>query len=241
MQSTGTIETKTRTVAYDTGGFRGTTDFMIESDPTLRPAPQAYLVHQQPGWTLQTHFHLEEQFQVVLGGSGLLGPHSLAPICIHYASREAGYGPLVAGPRGLDYLTLRCAGDLSVWYLPEQREKMRRNLRKHQETVGPVAVSTPEQLASRSGVSIELLIPPEESGLAGWVLRLGPDAEIEAPVHQNGGGRYYVVISGTLLHETTLSTPACIFASREEAPLSLCAGCGGLEILLLQFPVRALE
>ena len=241
MQLTGTIEAKTRTVVYDTGGFRGYTDFMIESDPALRPAPRVFLVHQQPDWVLRTHFHLEEQFQVVLGGSGSLGPHPLAPVSIHYASREAGYGPLIAGPKGLDYLTLRCAGGLGIWYLPEQREKMRANLAKRQEHVGPVAVSSPAQLALRTQTSIEVLIAPEDSGLAAWMLRLGPGAKIKSPVHENGGGSYCVIVSGTLEREKTLSTPACIFTSPEEAPLSLCAGSGGLEMLLLQFPARALE
>lgn len=43
------------------GNFRGYTDFMFESVPGEPLGPQAFLVHQAPGWVLPVHFHMQYQ------------------------------------------------------------------------------------------------------------------------------------------------------------------------------------
>ena len=85
MERIGTVERKTRTRVFDEGHFRGHTEYLIESEAGPRPAPQAFLVHQRPGWVLPVHYHLEEQFQVVTRGSGRLGRHSVG--LVHPAGR----------------------------------------------------------------------------------------------------------------------------------------------------------
>lgn len=241
MQVNGTINAQTLTRVYETGNFRGHTEFIMEGETGARPSPHAFLVHQQPYWILPTHYHLEEQFQVVVGGSGTLGRHPLEPISIHYASREAGYGPIVAGPTGLDYLTLRSVTNLGAFYLPEERAKMREGLSKRQESAGPVAVSPSELLAARTQPSIELLIAPDDSGIGAWVLRVGSGGVLRAPAHGNSGGRFHVVIGGTLAQDKPLGASTCVYTSPDEAPMELLAGSGGLEILVLQYPASALS
>ena len=48
--------------------------------------------------------------------------HPLGLVTVHYSSPEAGYGPIVAGPEGLEYLTLRRVSEQGAFYLPDERE-----------------------------------------------------------------------------------------------------------------------
>ena len=104
---------------------------------------------------------------------------------------------------------------------------MRKGLVKRQESVGPFAISAPQSMASRFQPSIEVLIAPDDSGIAGWLLRIAPRNFLRAPVHANSGGRFHVVMGGTFLHEGSLQAPGCVYTSPEEEPLSLQAGCAG--------------
>ena len=211
MERVGTIENKTRTRVFFEGNFRGHTDYLIESEAGARPAPQAFLVHQAPGWVLPVHFHLEEQFQVVTGGGGLLGKHDISPLTIHYASRESGYGPLVAGADGLDYLTLRAVTDPGAWYLPESREKMRRSLKRRQVKLGPISIPAPDDPALRGEGRVEVLLAPEESGLAAWLMVLPPEGQLRTPAPADSGGRFHVVLRGGWVRsDGDLGPGACI-------------------------------
>src|SRR5678816_3651970 len=70
-------------------------------------SPTVFLVEQAPNVSLRTHFHRQNQFQIFVRGSGTIGRHPLGPLMVHYAGAYSGYGPLVAGPEGLAYFTLR--------------------------------------------------------------------------------------------------------------------------------------
>lgn len=241
MERIGHVPAKTRTRRFDEGNFRGHTDYLIESEAGARPAPQAFLVHQAPGWVLPPHFHLEEQFQVITRGSGTLGKHAVAPITVHYTSRETGYGPLVAGAEGLDYLSLRAVTDPGAWYMPESRDKMRRGLRKWQTTLGPLDADAPGPLDSTLP-STEALLPMDQDGLAVWLMRLPAQARATAPHPPQGGGRFHVVVGGTLhLAGVELGHAACVWRDAADAAMDVCAGPAGLALLVLQFPAQALE
>jgi hypothetical protein len=242
MERIGTVETKTRVRVFDEGNFRGYTEYLIESEPGTRPAPQAFLVHQRPGWVLPVHFHLEEQFQVVTAGGGTLGRHPLAAITVHYSTREAGYGPLTAGPEGLDYLTLRAVTDPGAWYLPESRPKMRAGLRRRHVTAGPLSMLSPSELAAQVRPETLEVIAPDAEGLAGWLLRLPPNGHCEAPPQVRSGGRFHVVVGGALMEGTHLLVRnACIWRDSDEAPPNLRSGPDGAEVLVLQYPQAALR
>jgi hypothetical protein len=231
----------TRTRVFDDGNFRGHTDYLIESEPGTLPAPQAFLVHQQPGWVLPAHFHLQEQFQVVTRGGGTLGRHAVEPITVHYSSREAGYGPLVAGAEGLDYLTLRAVTDPGAWYLPESRARMRSGLHKRQATVGPIVVQPTAARSALAAPQAEVLIAPDAHGLAAWVLRLPPATACDAPAQQASGGRFHVVVGGALMTDAgELGPPSCIWRGSDDPPMAVLAGADGLELLVLQYPWAAL-
>jgi hypothetical protein len=242
MVVSGTLEERLIHRVFANEKFHGETEYMIESGPAQGIAPQAFLATQAADWTLPVHYHLQEQFQVVVEGSGKLGPHRLQPLVVHYASREAGYGPVVAGQAGLKYLTLRAISDAGAWYLPEARERMRRDLRKKQLHAGPWQVSPSHDLLALAEPQVEAVIPPQEDGLAGWIVRAGPGQVCDEPVHAGGGGRFLVVVAGQIeLGGRRLGRLACTFASREEPAVRLHAGAQGAEILVLQYPHSALE
>lgn len=218
------------------------TDFFVARDNEL-PRAQAYLVDQKPNWVTPSHFHLEHQFQVVTAGSGFIGKHAVRPFAVHYASPEAGYGPITAGPEGVAYLTLRAMADTGAWYLhkPEQRARMRRGLKKRQEYGAPETMISPEELRSLAAPFIAELIAPRESGLAAHLARLPPDATLTLPWQHPHAGRFYVATGGSMrVAGRELRAIATVFASFDEA-FALTAGRDGLEVLVLQFPRDAIQ
>lgn len=216
---------------YDGPAFAGTVDRYFGSDTVVeRPGPQAYRVRQSPGWVLPLHFHFQDEYQVVTGGSGMLGTHQLARGAVHYASREAAYGPLVAGPDGLEYFTLRRNGDIHTCYLPEARDRMHLGLAKRQ-----VVAACPALKELRACAEV---IPPQEDGTAAWLLRLPAGDGLEVPHAAEGGGRFYLVMEGVFVLEGhRLPEQACLFNEAESAAPALVAGVDGAEMLVLQFPL----
>lgn len=207
---------------------------LIESaQPGL--APNAQMVEQQPGWVLASHFHREYQFQIFTAGSGTIGAHAIEPLTVHYTSPESGYGPIVAGPHGLSYYTLRPTAPAGACYLPESRESMRRGLRKRHAMAHLRATSPMPPMGSES-VRITECIAPDDEGMASWKLSAAPGAACPAsrlsPVH----ARYYYVISGAMdVGNEALESGSVVFV-HDEPDFQLRACGAGLEVLALQFP-----
>ena len=221
-----------------TDTFDGEIVDLIDTYAAANPVAQAFLVKQKPDWVLPPHFHDEHQFQVIMSGSGTVGRHAIAPLHVHYAAPETGYGPITAGPDGLSYLTLRATGDTGAWYLhkPGSRERMRRELKREQHYGAPSAVIGAAVLASLHEVAVEELIAPRADGLAAHLMRLPPGRSTTLPAAHPHGGRFYVVTAGVMQHaDAPLCAPAVLFASADEV-LTVRAGNQGLEVLVLQFP-----
>src|SRR6185436_10600992 len=133
-----------------------------------------------PNTMIRSHFHVQDQFQVVAEGGGTLGRHAVAPIHVHYASRHTGYGPITAGDQGLSYFTFRAVTTPYAYFLPESRDQMenlpRRNLLGH-----PVALSSAAALGGRTEAAVEAIIDPQPDGVAGWLFRVPPDNAFVPP------------------------------------------------------------
>ena len=216
------------------------TDLIVPDDSAPAPRPQAFLVEQTANWTLPTHFHQEHQFQVFVAGGGTIGRNPVAKLAVHYASPHTGYGPLVSGAEGISYFTLRAVGDTGAWYLPEQREALLLRISKQQAHGQPGSSIEPQQLKTLNQPFQEVLIEPQEGGLAAWLVRLPADGRAEPPaLAETGGGRFYVVTQGSLHNAgEELDALATAFVSSDEA-FELRAGAAGLEVLVLQFPAVA--
>lgn len=211
MIQTGTLQTARAVTFPDHKYFRGSIDFLFEGDRDGDRVPQAFLVHQEPGSVLTAHYHLEDQFQVFVGGAGKIGAHDISPVSVHFASRESGYGPLVAGPSGLDYFSLRAITHRGVYALPESRAQMMPGLKKRQKTV--------EHVSFEDFPDCRPIVEPDDSGLGAWRVSAAANEQVRLPRHPGGGGCFYVVSAGSVQQgQACLPVHACVFASPDEAP-----------------------
>jgi hypothetical protein len=190
-----------------------------------------------PGSSLKPHFHRAHQFQVVTGGDGFFGKTPARPLMVQYAGAGTPYGPLLAGERGLDYLTLRNTYDPGSRVMPDSRLELKEYVRKPRQRISEIVpLATPDQLKKLKAEQSVDVIPQEEDGLAGWVFRYGPGAPVEGPDPSAGGGQHWVVLSGGLLVDgATLEEGTPIFVEPGDDPLTAKASAGGCEVLALQY------
>ncbi|MCZ6557617.1 MAG: hypothetical protein O7A69_07545 [SAR324 cluster bacterium] len=200
-------------------------------------APQAFYVEQFPSTVVPPHFHEVNQFQVVVGGGGILGKHGLRPVAVHYAGGHTGYGPLTADTEGLNYFTLRPCADHGAQFLPQCRDKIRYSPIRRNAFGSEIEPWVEQALKGLSVPRLETVLDGYDDGLGAWLLRLGAGATARAPGRQQGGGQYHLVLNGSLRHgEEILARHACLFVSADEAPQQVTAGAEGLELLILQYP-----
>lgn len=237
----GTLANPISTKQANDSTLKGQVDYLFKSEPGARPAPQAYLVSQTAGWSIPTHFHLEDQYQLVIGGAGKIGVHPVRRGALHFASRHSGYGPVAAGSEGLSYLTLRAVTDSYLWELPENREKNLRELPKRQATVEPKVFSG-EQSRANDSLYVEEMIPPDGSGLGAWFLSSNQAEAISLPDQVSAGGRFLYVFEGSFTDgEHEFSAGSCIWLNPDESLESCQSGNNGVQICIAQFPRTALE
>ncbi|MCC2676818.1 MAG: hypothetical protein K0R58_3765 [Ramlibacter sp.] len=198
-------------------------------DPIL--SPTVFLVEQPPHATLYSHFHGENQFQVVVQGSGTIGPHPLQPLTVHYAGAYTGYGPIVAGDEGLFYFTLRPVFEAGS---KKTVEEMVRGPKRHM-TSAPHDELDAAALKAIAATEAHELIALQGDGLAATVLRLPPDASARGLDPAKGGGQFFLVLGGSLqFQDHSLKRWETVFLSADEQPLEIRAGGDGLELLCLQ-------
>ena len=210
-------------------------DFLSEEAPRGTRRGNGKLVEQEPGTTLHAHFHYVNQFQVVVGGSGAIGRHQVRPLTVQFAGAYTTYGPLRAGPDGLDYLVLRDAINPGLRLMPEEVAAMDRSVKRRYFMSDPIL---PTPSAASAGETV--VHAPEPDGLAASVLYLAPGSSYRASRPELGGGQFHVIASGTAACGGALYEPlCCIFSPNEEAPLELAAGPDGATVVFLQFPSAA--
>jgi hypothetical protein len=143
--------------------YLGTTRYnMAPGTPDPAPDalfPMAFLVEQDPGGTANAHFHRQDQFQLVVGGYGMLGRHEVRPVTVHFTGAHTAYGPIRASEdEGVAYFTLRNGFDPGARFMtiPENRVALRTIPgRRHRESVaGPLGnpgASAENPVRSRPG------------------------------------------------------------------------------------------
>src|SRR5262245_32252504 len=105
-----------------TGGVQQTRFFGFRDNPDL---PYAQLNCENPGRRSSSHFHIVDQFQVVVDGKGTLGKHQLAPYGVHFSRAYTPYGPLVADAKeGFSFIVMRAHPDPGSQHLPKALDKL---------------------------------------------------------------------------------------------------------------------
>jgi hypothetical protein len=215
----------------DTTFFKG--EWMeCGQDPTL--SPTVFLAEQPANYKLMPHFHRQNQFQLFVAGSGSLGPQSADPVTVHYAGAYTGYGPVVSGPDGLQYFTIRPVFDTGFISATQAREKMVRGPKRHaQAALGPAW--PPERLALLQQVQESFAIAPDH-GLAVQHLRLPPDAAWPLQAVSGSVGQFVFVLSGSAgIAGQALAPWESAFVGAQDAAEAR-AGAGGAELVALHCP-----
>jgi len=212
---------------------------LFRESPGGADEPSASLIElRKPGAVIKPHFHLVDQFQVVVGGEGRMGKNLLTPVSFHYADAYTPYGPIIGGPMGIQFLTLRAHTD-KTWshYMPESRHEMKR---KAGRGLACKVEMDQGQTLFRSGSSVlDTLWEVHDDGLAAFMLRVGPGVSATGPDPSIGGGQCLAVLNGSLIYQDEeLPLWSCLFVTPDEGPPGLTAGPSGFDALVLEFPKR---
>jgi hypothetical protein len=234
-----TLAQQTRHQRVLDNGFRFHRSEWMQNGRGPGLSPTVFLVEQPPHSMLAPHFHACNQFQVIQDGSGTLGPHSVGPGSVHYAGAYTGYGPLVAGPAGLSYFTIRAGYETGANFLPAARDRLRRGPKRHAQ--GPA--HPPWSIAALRGLAsacrVPLIAPHDD--LDAHAVQLPPLAPLE-PDEPGGSGQFQLVLAGTLATpQGTLRAWESRYLSPGEDARGCTAGECGLHLLVLQMPAPAHE
>lgn len=207
-----------------------------------KPDLQAFRIDMSTNMILESHFHIVDQFQIFMAGSGTIGRDRADMITAHYADHHTGYGPLVAGEQGMSYLTLRSKTDAGLIKLstPNVRELLEPTKRRHRVS-SKVVLSIPPVLQHRDEVGIESVMEERagDDGMRVLVYRMGAGMEAQAPETAATGGYYTIVMNGSLVHEGAEYLPwSLVWTSHTDAAPMLRAGEKGLEAMIAVFPTQ---
>lgn len=190
-----------------------------EEQSAPHPGPQAFLVKMPPNSEIRPHFHAVDQFQIVTHGSGRVGHDTVGLTDTHYADAYAVYGPIIAGPEGLDYYVLRAEADNGAYYMPESRKDRRRSRGRH--------------AIVRDGTDSDLL--REDDGLQGTFVRLSPGEQFDTD--RTGGLSTFVLVEegNCLLADKPVPTGGLLYGGPRDPRPMLRAGDAGCLLLVMSF------
>ena len=229
---------KPRESIHPTTGMRYLiSDFF--GDHTARgEGPQGFLVEfPNPGGHIRPHFHDVNQFQVVVEGNCRVGTHPAASVAVHYADAYTTYGPIVAGDQGFSFFTLRAESTRGSNYMPESKHLLTR--KRGRELAYHISEGKTDG-ANGDACAVTPLIAQEVDGLTAALIALAPGAKGWGCSPRDGAGQYYLVVSGSLLHNRKeLGRLSLLFLSPEDNAPELSASGEGATVLCMQLPRQA--
>jgi hypothetical protein len=205
--------------------------------PEIKTGPQAFLVgRKDEGAMFKPHYHPVDQFQVVLGGGCRIKRQPLVPGSFHYADANTPYGPIVTGPDGLEFMTVREQLTNVRVRLPEGREGISRVGRNIVAHVRP-RWHTNDITGSRDVIE-EVVVPAEEDGLEVKAIHLRQSTTFDDDTAPRGR-RFVVVLSGSVRHEhRAFGRSSVFFTEAGETGCSFTGEADASTLLVLRFPTR---
>ena len=230
MQAVANLEARVKEIVRKDGIGRRR-DY-IGSPGTVDNSPQAFLVERPyAGARINPHFHDVDQFQVVVKGDGRIGKKEVKPVTFQYADAYTPYGPIVARDDGISFFTLRNVASGGHFVMPGSKHLMA--CRAGRNIAGVFEVG--KRPMKDGEVAQEPLMEAQPDGVDAVGIRMGGNAQAQAPVSV-GGGQYILVCAGTLLQDGKEMTGDSLMRveAGEPAPL-LKAGANGADVLIMQF------
>jgi hypothetical protein len=223
------------------GGHIFRSDLIPETGDAESDTPNCKPIEQQAHGILQSHFHIVDQFQIMVAGGGLLGKHQVWPYTVHFAAKHTGYGPITAGEQGLHYMVFRLGKDAGAGYLPEQRGDMKDLPRRH--VMGPpVGCLTDTQRLALTGTVEHKAIALQADGLFATAYQTPAQQTIIGAAPSTGRGQFAYIAAGSVqFGGQTLEAGTAIFIAPSEPCMALTTGPLGAEILLMQFPHNSVQ
>ena len=203
-------------------------------------SPHASLNQHDKGYCIHPHFHIVDQFQVIVEGGGTLGRHELTPNCVHFTRAHTPYGPITARAEdGLGFFVMRAHRDIGGQRVPKELDQLKAVPNRQPWQISSRA-AFPVLQAGKTAPDVMLQEVPgikDEQGLAAYTFSMKPNAKASAPDPSHGDGQYLVLLKGSLFHDNK-EHKACalIFVYPNEGSFQLHAGAQGLEGLVLNFP-----
>lgn len=219
------LEARTRVEGYPT--FKR--DYFVRAKGGEEPI--GFLVEQDPHAVIHPHFHELDQYQVIIRGGGTLGKQEVGPVTVQYAAAHTGYGPIVAGDKGIFYFTLRPRGgtDTGPWYLPESKDRQREGGRPRARVGRVEPVESPTTAATAE------VVPSEDDGVRSDAVVVPPGETWEGWDDDHHGPAYLLVLSGSAVVDGRSLDPwSCVYVEAGEKP-EVAAGADGLQLLAMRF------
>jgi hypothetical protein len=199
------------------------------------PLPNCKLIEQEPHTVIRAHFHIVNQFQVVVAGEGTFGRFVGRPISVQYSGAYTGYGPITASAKGLHYMVFRSGIDHEARYMPESRDRLR-GAPRH-KMAGPVAPFTSDGSGNPLMLAERTVLEREADGMAASLIWLPPNSNFTGSAPLGGGGQFHYIVSGTAcFNGQELKDGAVVHIGTDEGPANFIAGASGTELLFMQFP-----
>ncbi|MFM8546076.1 MAG: hypothetical protein ACKODB_00385 [Betaproteobacteria bacterium] len=223
--------------------FNGTryfrNDFFVSPEGDVC-SPQCYLVEQSADSINPTHFHIQNQFQLFTRGAGTIGrsPKDLGPFIVHYAGAYTGYGPIVAGSDGVDYITMRAFRDPGAKFVPQQRAVLKPGPKRHWASP-PLSALDETVLSQLKEPALVAVHGPDSDGLAIEQLRIPARSSVAVRLAPSAAGMFIIVLGGAIEEQGhRLQYLENLFVSHRSAPHSLCTGDSPAEVLILHMPAQ---
>jgi len=208
-------------------------------DPML--SPTVALIEQPPDFSFMPHFHRQNQFQVFVGGSGSIGRQALAPVVVHYAGAYTGYGPLVAGPQGIQYFTLRPVCESGFIPLSQRQAQMVSGPKRHAHSAS-IPVACTEEMQTWMEPKETFVIALGADGMGARLVNLPSHACCECPHPTGSQGQFLFVLQGTAQAAGhALGVWEQMYVTHDEPMPSIMAGVHGVQFLCLSVPDKAPE
>ena len=161
--------------------------------------PGAFLVRKAPLSRIRPHFHNVNQFQVVVAGSGKIGPQTRKPITIQYTDKHSPYGPIDAGPEGLCFFNCRQLSTEDTYFMPESRNHLQRPPGRQKVAYDediPYRIIRPPD--SEVMGQYKLLMGNEDSGPWAELYRRGPGQILPLLPRPADIGQFHIILEGEL-------------------------------------------